>query len=224
MSDLMTLTEYKNFVGIPLSDTQYDAQLNALLAAGSLAIRNFTGRDFSTTTATEMRQFEYDGSGFLDIDDCTVVTSVALSFTLGPDQTLDSSYQWRAMPFEGPVYYYLKTAGVYPWGYSPEMGFTSNLDVWASEGRILAQYPIAKVTATWGWPAIPEDVKLALTWTMEEWGAGPAGASTPGVTSEAIEGFSRSWGGRSGQQAMLGMLGIPNRAKDILAEYQKIYV
>lgn len=222
MADLLTLNEYKTRTGIPTTETQYDAQITALLAAASLAIRNYADRSFETAAATEERQFEYDGSGFLDIDDATVITQVALSFTLGPDQVLDATYQWRAMPYGKPVFYYIAIADAYPWGISPELGFRSNLDMLAREGRLVAQLPVAKVTGTWGWPAIPEDVKMATVWTLEDWGAGPAGSTTPGVTAEAIEGFSRSFSGRAGNQVN-ALMGLTNRAKDLLAHYQKVY-
>jgi hypothetical protein len=222
MADLLTLTEYKNYAGIPLTDTDHDTQINKMLAAASLAIRNYTDRSFDTTLVTEERMFPYDGSGFLDIDDSTAITQVALSFTLGPDQVLDPTYQWRAMPYGKTPQNYLIMSGVFPWGGSFEMGFMENLDVMASEGRLLAQLPIAKVTGTWGWTVIPEDVKLAALWTLEDWGAGEAGPTTPGVTSEAIEGFSRSFGGRT--EAARARLAVPNRAKDILAHYQRVYV
>lgn len=224
MADLLTLTEYKNLAGIPLSDTQYDTQLGSLLPAASLAIRNYTGRDFDTTPVTEQRSFEYDGAGFVDIDDCTSVTGVALAFTYGPDIALDATYQWRAKPYGGPVYHYLELVGT-PYGISGEMGFMSNLDQAARDGRLLAQLPVAKVTAVWGWPSIPEDVKLAMLWTLEDWGAGGAGPTTPGVTAEAIEGFSRTFAsGRDAASAARALLAVPNRAKDLLAAYQKVYV
>lgn len=228
MADLLTLTEYKNYQGISLTDTGNDTQLTKMIAAASLAIRNYAGRDFTVGNTTEERTFEYDGGGYLDIDDCQAVTSVALSFTLGPDQTLDPTYQWRPKPFNAPThglaYYYLEIAGALPWGMDPELGFPQNLDTLAREGRLTAQMPVAKVTATWGWPAIPEDVKLALIWTLEGWGAGDAGPSTPGVVSESIEGFNRSFGGTGAAEAERTLLALPNRARDLLAQYQIINV
>lgn len=221
MAPLLTLVEYKNLAGIPVSDTTHDTQLNAMLSAASLAIRNYTDRSFETATVTEQRMFEYDGAGYLDIDDATAITEVALSFTLGGDQVLDSTYQWRAMPYGKPVYYYIALTQL-GWGLgNGEMGFMYNLDRAVREGLVIAQLPIAKITATWGWPAVPEDVKLATMWTMEDWGAGEAGSTTPGVTSESIEGFSRSFGG--GRMTEVQLMGVPNRAKDILAQYQRVY-
>lgn len=223
MADLLTLNEYKTYAGIPVSDTQYDSQLTAMLGAASQAIRTYTDRSFDTSLVTEERQFEYDGSGYLDIDDATAVSAVAFTYpTYSPDIVLDA-LQWRAMPFGGSVYYYVvMPQAVY--GMSPEMGFMRNLDVAAREGRLLGPLPLVKVTATWGWPAVPEDVKQATLWTMEDWGAGPAGSTTPGVVSEAIEGYARTFGNRQGQSSINMLMGVPNRAKDILAAYQKVYV
>lgn len=224
MADLLTLTEYKNYAGISLTDTTHDTQLNKMLAAASQAIRNYTDRSFDTTLVTEERPFPYDGSGFLDIDDATAITQVKMSFgTLTPDQTLDPDWQWRGMPFGKTPMNYILMTGIWPWA-SSEMGFMENLDVAAAEGRVFAQLPVAKVTATWGWLAIPEDVKLATLWTLEDWGAGESGPTTPGAVSESIEGFSRSFGGGRAEAAARALLAVPNRAKDILAHYQRVYV
>lgn len=227
MADLLTLTEYKNLAGISLTDTQYDTQLTGLLSAASQAIRTWTGRNFAIASGSAERSFEYDGDGYLDIDDCTSVTGVTLTFPSlpgTPDQVLDSTFQWRAAPYNGPVYHYIIMSQL-PYGLSSEMGFMFNLDTVAAEGRLLVRPPVVKVTAAWGWPAIPEDVKLAMLWTLEDWGAGAAGPTTPGVTSEAIEGFARTFAtGRDTASAARALLAVPNRARDLLVAYQKVYV
>jgi hypothetical protein len=153
------------------------------------------------------------------------VQSVALTYPggIGNDVTLDATYQWRAMPYGRPVFHYL----VLPMGFygpSPEMGFMRNLDVAAREGRLTGPLPLVKVGATWGWPEVPKDVKLATLWTMEDWGAGEAGPTTPGAVSEAIEGYSVSFGSRTGASREMQLMGMPNRAKDLLSAYQKVYV
>jgi hypothetical protein len=224
MADLLTLNEYKTYAGIPLSDTTNDVQLAAMITAASRAIRNYTDRSFDTTLITEERQFEYDGGGYLDIDDATAITGVAFTYPLlgTTDITLDATYQWRAMPYGGPVYHYV----IVPMGYygmSPEMGFMRNLDVAAREGRLSGPLPLVKVTATWGWPAVPEDVKLATLWTLDDWDAGVAGPSNPGVVSESIEGYAVSYGSRQGTRESM-LMAVSNRSKDLLSHYQKIYV
>jgi hypothetical protein len=223
MADLLTLNEYKTLAGIPVSETTNDAQITALLAGASQAIRAFTDRSFQTAQVTEERIFEYDGAGYLDIDDATVISSVNFTYPggIGSDYLVDA-LQWRAMPYNGSVFHYI----VLPEGFygpSPEMGFMRNLDVAAREGRTLRPLPLVKVTGTWGWPSIPEDVKLATLWTLEDWGAGFAGPSNPGAVSESIEGYSVSYAGRQGSREAM-MIAVPNRVKDLLARYQKIYV
>jgi hypothetical protein len=224
MADLLTLNEYKTYAGIPLSDTTNDTQLTAMIGAASNSIRNYTDRSFDTTLITETRQFEYDGGGYLDIDDATTVSGVSFTYPLPgtTDVVLDASYQWRAMPYGGPVYHYVVVPTGY-YGVSPEMGFMFNLDVVARERRLQTPPPLVKVTATWGWPSIPEDVKMATLWTLDDWGAGVAGPSNPGVVSESIEGYAVSYGSRQGAREAL-LMAVPNRAKELLSMYQKIYV
>lgn len=219
---LLTLGEYRALAGIDPTDTRDDLKVQNLLGAASQAITNYTERDFLQLPITEERTFEYDGSGYLDIDDAASVSSVSLVIPHGTDMVLTSD-DWVAQPArrdDSPVYYYLSLPGYTgaAWG-DPAMGFTRNLDVYAAEGRLRAAPQTVKVTASWGWPFIPSDVKLAAFWTVQEWVSKPSGE---GLTAEAIEGFSRSWGGRA--NAMIASLAVPNRARDLLASYQRIYV
>lgn len=216
MADLLTLTELRTFLGVDSTDHRDDTMYAAMIPAASVAIRNFTERDFGAPSVTEERAYEYDGSGYIDIDDATAITRVAFSVPSGADIELPTD-SWRAMPVlrdDAPVFYYLLIAGGYS-GLSTEMGFLRNLDVLAAEGRLPQVTPLAKVTGTFGWPAVPEDVKLAALWTIQEWTSKDSGES---LSAESIEGFSRSWGSKTGGTTSLA---IPNRARDILANYQK---
>lgn len=218
-ADLLTLAELRTFLGIDPTDTRDDAMYEAMIPAVSQVIRNYTGRDFGAETVTEERTFDYDGSGFLDIDDADEITQVAFVVPNSTDYVLDAD-AWRPMPVrrdDAPVYTYISIYTSYPWALgSPQMGFTRNLDVIAAEGRLGGWTSLAKVTGTWGWPDVPVDVKMAAYWTIKDW---KNSASAEGLTAEAIEGFSRSWGGRAGGSGP--SLAIPNKARDILANYQK---
>jgi hypothetical protein len=97
------------------------------------------------------------------------------------------------------------------------MGFKRNLDVFAREGGLGRVPSTAIVTGTWGWPTIPEDVKLAAFWTMQDWVTKPSGDN---LTSEAIAGYARSWRQTGGAPS----IAIPNKARDLLARYQKTLV
>lgn len=221
MADLLTPTEYKALQGLEPTDTRYDAQLTALLPAVSRAIRSFTGRPFEVTTGSAtVRTYLYDDCGMLDIDDCTVVTGVSTDAGVpGQTYTLDTT-QWTAMPQDdSDVFYYLVIGGGPFFGMSREMGFTYNLDQY---DLITSKQATMSVTATWGWPAIPEDVKLAAAWTASDI-LSRKGNTSDALTAESVAGYSRSWGAKS-TATTSAALAIPNRARDLLASYQRIFV
>jgi hypothetical protein len=224
MAALITLPEYKAINGINPTDTTQDAKVTAVIPWASSAVISFTERDFGAPVVTEERTFAYDGSGYLDIDDAQTITAVTYSVPSVQDYPLGTD-EWLAGPprrDDSLTYYWIELYTGWSLGYaSPEMGFARNLDVLAREGRWVGHRPVVKVTATWGWAATPDEVKTAVAWTIADWQARPSGE---GVTAEAIEGYSRSFGGRSGSAAGSPFLAIPNRARDLLAGYGKINV
>lgn len=222
MADLITLAEYKAASGIAGTNVLDDDKFTWLIKVASRLVNSYSGRDFASPQVTEERPFEYDGSGMLDIDDASVITAVKLVVPNGVDLPLDGSYQWFAQPprrDDAPVYFYITLPGfIGSSGYSPQMGFTRNLDVWVNDYGRPAVPTILKVTGTWGWPVTPDDVKQAVVWTIQEWDSRDEGE---GLTAEAIASYSRSWGLR-GQASP--SLALPDRARDILANYEKIQV
>jgi hypothetical protein len=214
---LITLTEYKALMGVQAGNTRDDVQIAKLIPSASQAVETYTGRSFALTEgAATARDFLYDGSGFLDIDDATSVTSIDFLVPNSDPRTLDSQ-EWTAMPQGGPVIYYLLVhGGISPFASSPEMGFTWNADRYPA---LMYRNPTLSVTANWGWEEVPEDVKLATALTVKQYVG--AGSNPEGLTAEAIEGFSRAWGGRTGSFTALA---IPNRARDLLAAYQRVFV
>lgn len=220
MPSLITLPEYRTYKGWPSTYTEKDPQVSAMIPGASAAIITGTGRDFGAVLVTETRTFEYDGCGILDIDDAAAVTDVAIEVPHFSDIPL-TEFDWRPMPTrrdDAPVFTYLLLPG---WGYgaSPEMGFLRNMDVYAREGRLNYEVSMVKVTAQWGWPIVPEDVKLAMYWTIDDWLGRTEGE---GLASEAIVDYSRSW--QRPTVEMPEASALPGRAKDILAYYARIYV
>ena len=201
--DLATLAEVKTAIGIPSANTQKDDQINQAITWASALIRKVTDRDFGTATVTEEREYLYDGSGFLEVDDLSDLTEVAINggvidltlVALGPDRAPDGVYYW----IEG-----LPTSR--PYG-SPEMGFTRNEDTLPS--RILQAPARAQVSATFGWPTVPTAVKQAVIWTVANFIANPS----PFI-SESIEGYSRTRALPAGADTAL-----PARAVDVLGLY-----
>jgi len=218
---LITLAELRLGLGIDPTDTRNDTKYDAWISYVTDAIKSFTERDFGAPTVTEIRTFEYDGSGFLDIDDASAITDVTLSFPTGTDVLLPTT-DWIAKPQrrdDSPVYSYINLPCWAGQGYgSPEMGFMYNLDVYVRDHPYGVWSPTVKVTATWGWPVVPGDVKQAAIWTIEEWEARSSGE---GVSAEAIAGWSRSWGSKSGATSAMA---LSSRAMDLLARYTKMNV
>lgn len=218
MADILTLDEYKAASGIPDMDTRNDAKIAALLPMLTSAINSFTSRDFGAPTVTEERVYDYDSSGYIDIDDAAEITQVAFVIPNSSTDFVLPSDAWAAHPTrrdDTPVFYYILVGPAYGVG-SPEMGFARNLDVYYRERGPMGATALVKVTGTWGWPSVPADVKLAAIWTLQDWISKPLGDN---LTSESIEGYARSWGGRQGATIALA---VPNRARDLLANYQKL--
>lgn len=213
MADLITLARLKIALGIDPADTTDDDRLGAAVSAASQLIRTYTDREFDVNTggSSSVRSFEYDGSGYLDIDDAQSITAVEVvpvGYTTG---TPVNSGDWTAYPFSGPVFYWIRIpASPWHWG-SPAMGFTRNLDqldYWPYGGS-----SIARVTAVWGWPEIPADVQQATVWTALNLSDNPHL-----YQSESIAAYSRTYstGGGFGEQPDTA---IPQKAQFALAPY-----
>lgn len=181
------------------------------IAGASAAVSHYADRAFASPVVTEQRTFEYDGSGFLDVDDCSSITAITFSYS-GVDSVLDP-LEWTAEPWGGPVYTYVilpENVGAL----SPAMGFTRNLDVIYRE-RGWRGNAFVKVDATWGWPEVPEDVKQAVILTAAEMSDKPGG-----MRSEAIAGYSYT----RDTPGLPEVPAIPERAKDLLAPYLRYKV
>jgi hypothetical protein len=172
MADLISLSRFKATqpgINNPDLPDAKDIQYGAAIAAASALIRSYTGMEFnvvSASAAPAIRQFEYDGSGWLDVgeaQDITLIRQQGDYFGAQP-WTIDE-YQWTAYPLNSTVKRWLRMPlSVY--GISPEMGFTYNLDTLAAKyGYDVPS--IVSVTARWGWPSIPADVQQAVVWTAQ---------------------------------------------------------
>jgi len=195
----------------PSAPNVKDAGLNQALAVASSMVRHYTGMLFETanpSVPTSTRQFEYDGSGYMNIDECTVVNGVVTNsgYQGAQDITLTVD-EWAAYPLNLPVKTWLRLPeGYVGRGISPEMGFTYNLDTIGV--RSYVKPVIVTVDAVWGWPEIPYDVQQATIWTALAVAEGPQP-----YTQESIENYSRTKGPGADLEA------IPDRAQAALAPY-----
>ena len=214
-ADLITLQrllDAENKIQADLEAQEVRNYQNAIKAASS-AVRAYTDRDFTLNESgvATARTFEYDDSGYIDIDDAQSVNSVSILLPYSAPTMSLSSSQWAAYPYEGPI---KDTITIYypdfTYGMSREMGFTWNLDTY--EGPFGGPPPIVEVTAVWGWAAIPEDVQQATVWI-----ASAFSEDDRSVTSESIDSYSRS-------MASMPLSALPLRARDLLDQYKRITV
>lgn len=186
---LVSLQEMKVALNL-LDTTEQDEKILQAIPEAEAAIFNTTNRTFEVTPPSASavpRTFEYSDSGVIEIADAqhgTIESVTAGGRLLLPDE-------WSAEPSaeEYPVTWWIELAIPGSRGLrSPEMGFTRNEDVLWREGRLR---PVADsdvvVTAVWGWPAVPLDVRRAAIWTVAAFMERP----TPYV-SESIAGYSRT--------------------------------
>jgi hypothetical protein len=209
MAEFLTRAEYKTWAGI--DDTDKDDQIDQLIPAAAIAIKNYTDRDFERDEVTEAREYLYDGSGVLEIDDAKNITEVRVvqtNLVIAADtyqaQTQTGKITWLELP---------DRAGRF--ATSPEMGFERNLDrLWWT----VSAEPKIRVTATFGWAdaEVPQDIKLAAMWAIQAWlsSSGPGGG---GLEAESIATFSRNWDIPStGNEPAL-----PGRSRDLLDPYRR---
>lgn len=213
LPDLLTSAELYAAAGVVVGDLT-DAEVSKYtfaIKAASQAVRNYTGRTFEIATgALTARTFQYDGSGFLEINDCQSVLGVAGVYGSVSRDLL--AEEFLAQPYDGqPVFEWLQLVeGVWGVG-SPEMGFKRNLD--KLYGTMPMSAVLMTVTANWGWSEIPYDVRQAVIWTATALSEDPNG-----YQSESIEGYSRSKG------PFLPNEIIPQRGLAALDSYIKVKV
>lgn len=210
MPNVITREEAKARLGI--TDTGKDAHIDTLLPGIGRLIERHTHREFTLNSAgaASDRTYWYDGAGVLEIGDCESVTAVALDArTLNPDEYIVGPQDQLE-----PVFHYLELISLRLM--SPEMGFTYNLDrLWPSLQAGRRRLRIT-VTANWGWPTVPEDIKLAAAWLLAE---GLDRTRASGVTAESIAEYSVSFAQGATMQGAL-----PDRVLDILEDYRRVNV
>lgn len=221
-ADLITLEEFKIAMGNSTSeaDDARDKKYSKAISAASDAIRQYTDRAFGAPVEPGTRVYEFDDSGYLDIDDCMKVNTVAIKVSTF-EQPLETEY-WRPEPQAGPPYTYLlipKWHGIY----SPEMGFKKNLDRISKERGFPGLLPTVIVNADWGWATVPEAVRQAAIWTTAKFQEKP-----DQLVSESIANYSYTTqirGGGSGQPGgSTQPTALPIDAQEALEPYIRVLI
>lgn len=146
-----TLSQLRSAAAIP--DTMDDPVLTSALAAAEQAIDGYCGRSFGTAgTALSTRVYAAQMGDVVYIDDCTSITLVET------DADLDGTWS--------------QTWAAGDWQAEPLNGRAGSLAVPFDRVRAVSDYafPVShraavRVTATWGWAAVPSVVSQATILT-----------------------------------------------------------
>ncbi len=144
-----TVNELKTYVGI--ADNLDDDQAEQALATVSRAIEQWCSRQFNDAGSVSARVYFGQCSGYVDVDDFSTTTGLAVATDAGEDGTYDTTWlttDFYAEPINGVV------MGV------PGHPYTRVRSTrrWFPVGTVS---PTVQVTARWGWPAVPAGVKQA---------------------------------------------------------------
>lgn len=146
MTDYATLTEFKSALRIP--DTVDDTELQAKLTAASRRVDQDTGRNngigFGVANSATSRIYRPRHESLLTVDD--ISTSVGLIVEVGRGSS------WTTVD---PTFYDLLPENAEAGGKAIE-----------TLSRVWGCWPLwgqqrIRVTATWGWPSVPDQIKAA---------------------------------------------------------------
>ena len=158
-----TQNELKGFVGIPTSDSGDDDLLDDAVNAASRQIDAFCGRIFYAQGAATARKFFTNDPYRLRVDDISSETGLVVKLDDDDDGTYEvtvASSEFQLLPINGVVggilispFYIIELfcGGSQEW----PMDFSSNR-------------PRAEVTAKWGFPSVPEQIRQATLMLASE--------------------------------------------------------
>lgn len=150
MTNLITEAQLKAWLNI--DDSADDGLLTVITSAASQLVRSYCGRSFEVDTAqaATVRYFNRLSDEIAFIDDCWSITAVATDD--GDNGTYSQTWttsDYQPNPVDGIGPY-----GLTGWPYT-RLAAIGDLDF------PVVSRPAVKVTAKWGWAALPDDVKTA---------------------------------------------------------------
>lgn len=160
-ADLCTVQDVRDFLQKPTVDVNQDPMIAALITAVSKTIANYTDREFAPTSTAVLRTFETEITNYpsflslapYDMQAAGTTPVVQIDTDQASPVTL-STDEYRFFPVTKPD-------GVYT-------SVRLQPLTWP-HGRISYPERQIKITADWGFPAIPDDVKQAAVMTTAIW-------------------------------------------------------
>jgi hypothetical protein len=142
-----TLAEYKSWNTIDTTSATDDAVIEQIIESVSRQIDSICARVFYVTTAT-VRYFNTDDSNVLYTDDISALTSLEVATDLDGDgvhEVVWASTDYNLLPYQSTR----------SWPYNGIERASNSIYAFSRMPRG------NKVTALWGWSAVPADVKTA---------------------------------------------------------------
>lgn len=153
-------------------------RLDTALDAASRLVEDITGRTFYVDGSTSTRDYWPDDYRTVTVGDISTLTGVVLQTDEDDDGTFEttrSASDYQVLPVNNP------SALGRPWTKLRIVGTSSSLF------RVCGYHSPIRVTATWGWPAVPGAVKEATLiaaanlWKRKDAPFGVAGFAEFGV-------------------------------------------
>lgn len=145
----ITMTELKHYLqGMKLSQTTFDDLLDFAINSSSEEIEQHCGRQFNKTTSATARTYAPDVPGFAHVADFHTTTDLVVEVDWSGSGAFEtwSESDYELHPLNGVV---SDQPGWPYWKIVPRSGRS-----FPCGGRL-------RVTAQWGWPAVPAPVKQA---------------------------------------------------------------
>jgi hypothetical protein len=177
MTDYITRAQLKAHLSIPVLDTDDDVALARVVASTSRAVEKWCRRrTFGQDAAASTRTFHADGYGCVYVDDIATATGLAVATDDDDDGVFEQSWTVSTDFALEPVNALADDL--------PVTRLVAVGDLWFPAGCARAS---VSVTATFGWPAVPDEVveatliKAARLFGRKDTPNGVAGSGEFGV-------------------------------------------
>ena len=152
-----TLTEIKNFLSIPISDTADDALLEGLVESSSRSIDRIANRRFYLDTNASARLYRAYSDVFVYTDDIGLTSGLQVALDEAGNGTYTTIITLNTDFILDPL---TASAKGRPYTQLTMVSSTTSFPIFPGLfGNGLR--PGVQVTARWGWPSVPDDINAA---------------------------------------------------------------
>lgn len=146
------VTDLKSWLGI--SDSNSDAILEIIIGAASRAIDRYCGRRFFVDSGSGTKDYFVSNCHAVEVHDFVVASGVTVTVDDTGDGTYETTFTSGTDYYVQPVNRERNGITYWPGESLIAIGAQSFPQPWTSR-------PTVRVNATWGWQAIPDEVRQA---------------------------------------------------------------